>query len=74
MAKVWTGAPVACDVCQGKIRDYKVAQGGLMRCCIEALDNRADENVPPGQVITCPHCHDSIKLVDGVWRWSSLKE
>lgn len=55
---------------------YKVDQGGLMRCCLQTLDDlmllrkRAHELLmPEGDVITCAYCKGKMICSGASWRW-----
>ena len=54
---------------EAKVKDYKIAMGGLMRCCVATLDERCDEPVPEGGAIPCRWCSSRVVLKDGVWQW-----
>lgn len=41
--------------------------GGLLRCCIESLEE--DERTEGGAVHVCKYCRTAIKIVDGAWSW-----
>lgn len=47
---------------------WPVNAGGLFRCCIANLSDQEQPSTE-GDRITCPHCNESIRLVNGVWTW-----
>lgn len=53
-----------------QIKEHPCNTGGMMRCCVQTLKNRAEEVVPTGNVLPCDYCSSSMKLDNGVWRWN----
>ncbi len=55
----------------------QLRQGGVMRCCMEALRRAANDH-PVGYVLQCPYSddrsHQLIKANDGVWEWNRPSE
>ena len=54
---------------------YRRRHGGLLRCCIQSLDEQleATETQPPiGTVLICVYCHKPtlVRAPDGVWEWN----
>ncbi len=54
---------------------YRVRHGGLLRCCLESLDNQlvaAETEPDKGTVLTCEFCHKPtlLRAPDGTWEWS----
>lgn len=59
------------------LKDTKINQGGLMRCCLATIDN-LDQSVdyPDHTVIDCKYEkmeNKNIVLIDGVWRWNRIE-
>jgi len=52
-----------------KVGDYKVATGGLMRCCLYTLGVAANERVPSLATIKCSFCPTEMHILEGVWQW-----
>lgn len=60
-----------------KLKETKINQGGLMRCCLghinDYVEARLDEEATD-RVIFCPYHADKneegIRLKDGVWEWN----
>lgn len=56
--------------------DYRVAQGGLMRCCLESLGNQVramKERPADGTVLDCEYetPGNGNLILDGfTWRWN----
>jgi hypothetical protein len=51
---------------------YRVAQGGLMRCCLSSLDEHILNNGPgdDGDRVACAYCKDTWMIREGgTWRW-----
>jgi hypothetical protein len=61
---------------QDWLRDYRVAQGGLMRCCMESLDRQLramTERPKDGTVLDCEFekAGNGNLVLDGlIWRWN----
>ena len=52
-------------------RDHRVAIAGLMRCCIQTVEECTEE-VAEGHILRCRWCPSIMVLHEGVWRWSKL--
>jgi hypothetical protein len=55
--------------------DYdKVNAGGLMRCCLETLDDYYPDGpakkAAESEVLPCEHCASSMIFNDGYWHWA----
>ncbi len=55
---------------------YKVHHGGLMRCCLQSLDEAMVEATAPpkqGDTVRCKYCRDTYGMIfhDGAWRWAA---
>lgn len=52
---------------------YNVSPGGLMRCCLNSLEEQLATN-PRAALIECGCCHAGIEFVaeeeGGYWRWA----
>lgn len=55
---------------------YSFRQGGLMRCCIQSLDNAMVQRVengegPPqeGDKVSCEYCPEMMTFRSGAWEW-----
>lgn len=46
-----------------KIKDLPLYMGGLFRCCIDTLQQKAEETVKLGDTITCVHCKKPTMVV-----------
>lgn len=58
-----------------KLKETKVNQGGLMRCCLLSLSEHVNENpdreVVGNEVIDCNYCSNGSMIhEEGVWRWN----
>lgn len=53
------------------VKDHQVRVGGLMRCCLETLNLRADDEVPVNGVMECKfEGKPRMRLSDdGVWQY-----
>lgn len=56
-------------------REYRVYQGGLMRCCLATLDDfMATTEHPPkeGDILHCAYHGDNGGMIfrDGAWHWN----
>ncbi len=54
---------------------YRVRQGGLMRCCLQSLDDAmvaASAQPKEGDTARCAYCDDEYGMVfrDGAWQWA----
>lgn len=47
--------------------------GGLMRCCIETLQERTEPGAE-GEEQPCKHCSSAAVLDGGAWRWIGYEE
>lgn len=58
------------------VKDHRVRIGGLMRCCLETLNLRADDQVPMNGVMECEYERKPrIRLgEDGVWRYLGAQQ
>lgn len=55
---------------------YRVRHGGLLRCCLQSLDDAmvATETPPKdGDTVKCQYCSDEYGMVfrDGAWQWAA---
>lgn len=55
---------------------YKVRHGGLMRCCIQSLDQEMSErpeDPKEGDRHTCQYCKEEHGMIfrDGAWEWAA---
>jgi len=56
---------------------YLVNHAGLMRCCLQSLDDamlQAERLPVPGTIIKCQYCGDPYGIVlgpDQTWRWAA---
>lgn len=46
-----------------------VAHGGLMRCCLQTIEN-TPVNDEEGEVLPCAYCRSSMRLEGGIWKWA----
>lgn len=56
---------------------YAVRHGGLMRCCLLALDDAmvaASEPPVEGDTLACRYCKTTMVFTRGAWMWSSHTE
>lgn len=58
---------------------YRVRPGGLMRCCLQTLDdemNKATEKPTEGATLHCRYCDEPYGLVytAGAWQWNKAVE
>lgn len=54
---------------------YRVRHGGLMRCCLQSLDDAMVEAIEPpkeGDTLRCKWCKDEDGMVfhAGAWQWA----
>lgn len=54
---------------------YRLKHGGLMRCCLQTLDDAmvaATEPPKEGDTLRCRGCSDEYGIVfrDGAWQWA----
>jgi hypothetical protein len=52
---------------------YRVRSGGLMRCCLSALDElqaTSAETPKEGDKVRCICCSHSMLYRDGAWEWA----
>lgn len=52
--------------------EYKVRQGGLMRCCLASLDEAMEAATSPpeeGNTLRCKYCSNSMIFVNDAWQW-----
>jgi len=59
--------------------DYdKVNAGGLMRCCLETLDEHYPNGpaciAAEGEVLPCKYCSSSMVFHLGWWNWQRTKD
>ncbi len=47
-----------------QIKDCCVDQGGLMRCCLETLNDKREQKVKYGEVIPCKYCTSTMILTE----------
>lgn len=47
----------------------KIRIGGLMRCCLETLDERTEPGAE-GDEQACKYCSHSARFRDGAWEWN----
>lgn len=53
----------------GAQREHRARIGGLMRCCLERIQHRADQGPPAeGERMLCS-CGDVIRYREGAWEW-----
>lgn len=57
---------------------YHVKHGGLMRCCLQSLDDAMVATTKPpkeGDKMRCQFCSDEFGMVfrDGKWEWAAPK-
>lgn len=45
-----------------QIQDCHVDQGGLMRCCLETLNDKCEQKIKYGEVIPCKYCKSTMIL------------
>lgn len=54
--------------------DDGVKIGGLMRCCLQTLDehypNGPEAKAAEGEILSCKWCSSSMIFHDGYWRWN----
>lgn len=57
---------------EGEAMTKPIRIGGLMRCCIESL-NDAPAEPAEGETFRCKWCHDEAGMVfrDGAWQWAA---
>ena len=57
------------------IKETKINQGGLYRCCITFAFENENELVHPGDKKTCSYCKNTIKLDDNfIWQWEPTND
>ncbi|MDP3794197.1 MAG: hypothetical protein Q8R07_05640 [Candidatus Uhrbacteria bacterium] len=52
-------------------RTLPLRQGGVMRCCVQTLDNALFYHEKEGDVLPCRYCSSSLIVRDGAWEWNS---
>lgn len=58
-----------------KIKRIKTLQiGGVMRCCVETINEFDDSQSKEGDTVKCKYCEDKLTLQDGKWQWFSKEE
>lgn len=57
--------------------NYRVATGGLMRCCLQSLDDEMRRRqlagrmlAPDGDELKCQNCRAGMHVESGVWEWN----
>jgi len=58
---------------------YRVKHGGLMRCCLQSLDDAmvaAEKPPSEGDRVTCKWCSDPDGMIftNGAWQWARSLE
>ena len=58
---------------------YKVRHGGLLRCCLQSLDDAMVAATDPpkeGDTLDCRWCSGEFGMVfrDGSWEWAAPKQ
>ena len=59
-----------------KLKETKVNQGGLMRCCLSTISQYVEDHLEDDAenlTLDCKHekpGNQQIKLVDGLWSWN----
>ena len=61
-----------------QIEPYMIAPGGLMRCCLQSLDDaigKAKQRPTEGDTLRCKWCSDEFGMVfkGGAWRWANIE-
>lgn len=52
-------------------RTKPLQMGGVMRCCIESINEHDDSQDQTGEVVQCNHCSSSLILNHkGIWIWN----
>lgn len=57
--------------------EYVYRSGGLMRCCIATLDNRAKDGTLPscqGSILNCDYCTSQVIYIDNAWEWLNPRD
>jgi hypothetical protein len=44
--------------------------GGLMRCCIQTIQESPGLREIEGTIIACEHCHEQIRFREKAWEWA----
>ena len=57
-----------------KVKQCKVNTGGLMRCCLKTLEERAEDEVQEEDRIKCRYCQDDMIVVKGLIQWDHRSE
>lgn len=49
----------------------RIRIGGLMRCCIQSIQEYEDVAPADDDWLQCAHCNEALIYRDGAWEWAS---
>lgn len=48
--------------------------GGVMRCCIQTLNDTPLRSENEGEILKCVYCSNSLRVRAGAWEWNDERE